>query len=57
VVIRLQVRRLFCDDPACKKRTFGEQVPGLATRYARKTVLLAGVLQHAAVALAGRAGR
>ena len=56
VVIRLQVRRLFCGDPACRKRTFAEQVPGLAARYARKTVPLAGVLQHIAVALAGRAG-
>jgi transposase len=56
VVIRLQVRRLFCDEPACRKRTFAEQVPGLTARYARKTVLLAGALQHIAVALAGRAG-
>jgi hypothetical protein len=51
-----RVRRLFCDDPGCPRRTFAGQVPGLATRYARKTVLLAGVLQHIAVALAGRAG-
>jgi len=29
VVIRLQVRRLFCDDPGCAKTTFAEQVPGL----------------------------
>jgi transposase len=56
VVIRLQVRRLFCDDPGCRRRTFAEQVPGLTARYARKTVLLAGVLQYIAVALAGRAG-
>ena len=56
VVIRLRVRRLFCDGPGCARRTFAEQVPGLATRYARKTVLLAGVLRHIAVALAGRAG-
>lgn len=56
VVIRLQVRRLFCDDPGCAKTTFAEQVPGLTARYARKTALLAGVLQSIAVALAGRAG-
>jgi transposase len=55
VVIRLQVRRLFCDEPACKKRTFAEQVPGLTVRYGRKTALLAGMLQAIAVALAGRA--
>jgi transposase len=56
VVLRLQVRRLFCDDPDCVKATFAEQVPGLTVRYARKTALLAGVLRDIAVALAGRAG-
>jgi transposase len=56
VVLWLQVRRLFCDDPDCVKTTFAEQVPGLTTRYARKTTLLAGVLRDIAVALAGRAG-
>jgi len=56
VVIWLQVRRLFCDDPGCARATFAEQVPGLAARYARTTTLLAGILQHVAVAMAGRAG-
>jgi transposase len=55
VVIRLQVRRLFCDAPACAKKTFAEQVPGLTARYKRKTALLAGMQQDIAVALAGRA--
>ena len=44
------------DVPACAKRTFAEQVPGLTARYGRKTALLAGVQQDIAVALAGRAG-
>jgi hypothetical protein len=56
VVIRLKVRRLFCDDPACPRQTFAEQVPGLTTRYGRKTALLARMQQDIAVALAGRAG-
>jgi transposase len=56
VVIRLQVRRLFCDEPGCAKTTFAEQVPGLTARYARKTALLADLLRNIAVALAGRAG-
>ena len=56
VIIRLQVRRLFCDAPACAKRTFAEQVPGLTARYGRKTALLAGMQRDIAVALAGRAG-
>jgi hypothetical protein len=51
----LQVRRVFRDEPACKKRTFAEQVPGLTVRYGRKTPLLAGMLHAIAVALAGRA--
>jgi transposase len=37
VVIRLTVRRLFCADPACERRTFAEQIPGLTVRYGRKT--------------------
>jgi Transposase/zinc-finger of transposase IS204/IS1001/IS1096/IS1165 len=56
VVIRLQVRRLFCDAPGCGKRTFAEQVPGLTARYERKTAVLAGMQRHIAVALAGPTG-
>ena len=56
VVIGLQVRRLFCDDPACGKRTFAEQVPGLTVRYGRKTPLLRDALRDILVALTGRAG-
>src|SRR5215471_453755 len=49
VMIRLRVRRLFGGAPDCPAATFAEQVPGLAARYARRTVLLAAVV-------AGRAG-
>ena len=56
VEILLTARRFFCTSPACKARTFAEQVDGLTSRYARKTPLLAGVLGSIAVALAGRAG-
>jgi transposase len=55
-VILLTARRFFCASPACKARTFAEQVDGLTSRYARKTPLLAGLLGRIAVALAGRAG-
>jgi transposase len=55
-VILLTVRRFFCTSPACRARTFAEQVDGLTSRYARKTPLLAGLLGSIAVALAGRAG-
>lgn len=56
VVIRLRVRRLFCDNSDCGRRTFAEQVPGLATRHARGTSLLQRLLCAVALALGGRAG-
>jgi transposase len=56
VVLRLGVRRLFCDHPDCRARTFTEQLPGLTTRHARRTPLLRGLLEQVALALAGRAG-
>ncbi|MEW1552083.1 transposase family protein, partial [Streptomyces tsukubensis] len=37
VGIELRVRRFFCDDAACGKRTFAEQVDGLTVRYSRRT--------------------
>jgi hypothetical protein len=39
VVIRLYLRRLFCDNTACPRRTFDEQVPELAERHARRTTV------------------
>jgi hypothetical protein len=54
--IRLQVRRFFCDNGGCAKATFAEQVPGLTTRYGRRTCGLDAVLQAIALALGGRAG-
>jgi transposase len=56
MLIRLRVRRLFCDNVECGKKTFAEQVPGLAARYARRTPVLERVLCAVALALGGRAG-
>ena len=56
VAIVLTVRRFFCTAPGCPRKTFAEQVDGLTTPYARKTPLLATMLERIAVALAGRAG-
>ncbi|MFI9735961.1 ISL3 family transposase [Nocardia sp. NPDC052278] len=56
VVIRLRVRRLFCGNSGCGRRTFAEQVPGLAGRHARRTSLLQRLLRAVALALGGRAG-
>jgi hypothetical protein len=56
VLIDLQVRRFFCGNQACGKTTFAEQVPGLTTRYGRRTGQLQAVLKAVALALGGRAG-
>ena len=56
VRIDLQARRFFCSSPACGKVTFAEQVPGLTTRYGRRTCTLQAVLQAVVLALGGRAG-
>jgi transposase len=56
VVIQLRVRRFFCPDGGCGKRTFAEQVPGLTIRYGRVSTALREVLRAIALALGGRAG-
>ena len=56
VEIKLRVRRWRCLDGSCPARTFVEQVDGLTMRHARRTVPLRRVLEHVALALAGRAG-
>src|SRR5215469_5799300 len=55
-MVVLRVRRFFCGNVACGKKTFAEQVPGLTTRYGRRTPGLARVLRAVALALGGRAG-
>nr|WP_245703694.1 ISL3 family transposase [Streptomyces lushanensis] len=56
VLIKLTVRRLYCDNSLCRRRTFVEQVAGLTFRYGRRTPASRHVLAVVAVALAGRAG-
>jgi transposase len=56
VVLRLGVRRFFCDHTDCRARTFTEQLPGLTTPYARRTPLGRKLLEQVGLALAGRAG-
>ncbi|WP_427164084.1 transposase family protein [Streptomyces sp. C1-1] len=45
VVVRLRVRRYFCDCRGCSRTTFGGQVPGLSARYSRSSTGLAGWLR------------
>ena len=56
VLIHLEVRRFSCGNDACERRTFAEQVPDLAGRYARRTTGLGEALA-AVGAGAGRPGR
>jgi transposase len=56
MLIDLQARRFFCKNDSCARVTFAEQVPGLTTRYGRRTCGLQAVLAAVALALGGRAG-
>jgi transposase len=56
VVIHLRVRRFFCCARTCPRRTFAEQAPALAARYARRSVPLSGTLRQIGLALGGRPG-
>ncbi|MET9765608.1 ISL3 family transposase [Streptomyces sp. NPDC006372] len=54
VVVRLRVRRYFCDRGSCSRMTFVEQVPGLSARYRRSSTGLVGWLRSIAMELGGR---
>lgn len=56
-VSRLLVRRFFCDNSECPKRTFAEQVSGVTVPHARRSPLLRGMLEKIALALGGRPGQ
>ncbi|MEU5344392.1 ISL3 family transposase [Streptomyces sp. NPDC020766] len=56
VLIEMTVRRMYCENIRCSRRTFAEQVDGLTIRYGRRTPAARRVVEAVAVALAGRAG-
>ncbi|WP_240045080.1 transposase family protein [Streptomyces alboflavus] len=56
VRIDLSVRRLYCENPACAKVTFAEQVDQLTVRYQRRTPLLQHLVEVVGILLAGRGG-
>ncbi|MFF3699020.1 transposase family protein [Streptomyces sp. NPDC002221] len=51
VVVRLRVRRYFCDRKSCFRKTFVEQVPGLSERHRRSSTGLTGWLRSIAIEL------
>ncbi|WP_344397049.1 ISL3 family transposase, partial [Streptomyces asiaticus] len=54
VVVRLRVRRYFCDRRKCSRKTFVEQVPGLTERHRRSSTVLTGWLRSIAIEFGGR---
>jgi hypothetical protein len=56
VVVKLEVRRFFCNAPACGRRTFVEQVEGLTTRYARAGPSVKALWRSVALVAGGRPG-
>jgi transposase len=56
VHLHLQVRRFFCQNPACSRKIFTEPLPGLAERSARRTTRLRNALLALGWALGGQAG-
>jgi len=55
-IVDLQVRRFRCYQPGCPRKTFVEQAPVLAERYAHRTLRLRSMLQAIGLALGGRPG-
>jgi transposase len=56
IVVRLRVRRMFCDNARCARRVFAERLPGIAPAWARKTARLLDRLTAIGLALGGAAG-
>ncbi|MGW6738080.1 transposase [Streptomyces sp. NPDC055013] len=54
VIVRLRVRRYFCDRKNCSRKTFVEHVLGLSERHRRSSTGLTGWLRSTAVELGGR---
>lgn len=56
VRISLRVRRFYCRDAACPRRTFAERFGALLAPFARRTRRLGAALARIGVALGGAAG-
>jgi transposase len=54
VMLRVQVRRFFCSNPACARKTFAEPFADLAVAHARRTNRQASRLSAIAKELGGR---
>ncbi|HEY5869520.1 MAG TPA: ISL3 family transposase [Candidatus Tectomicrobia bacterium] len=56
VRVQLQVRKFFCDHPACPRQIFTERLPTVAAPWARRTLRLAQRFLAYGLTLGGEAG-
>jgi transposase len=54
VIIHLEVKRFFCRNAACQKRTFAEQFPNFVANYARRTQRVISKQQQLGVNISAR---
>ncbi|MFD3549797.1 ISL3 family transposase [Streptomyces sp. NPDC058655] len=57
MVVRLRVRRFFCDQSQCRRRTYVEQVAGLTEPRRRTSTAARSAMRSIAVELGGRPGQ
>ncbi|UQW99300.1 ISL3 family transposase [Streptomyces sp. RerS4] len=57
MIVRLRVRRFFCDQSHCRRRTFVEQVAGLTEPRRRSSTAARSATRAVAVELGGRPGQ
>ncbi|SFH25659.1 ISL3 family transposase [Streptomyces mirabilis] len=56
LIVRLRVRRFFCDEVRCPRRTFVEQVAGMTEPRRRSSTAARSAMRAVAVELGGRPG-
>ena len=54
--LHLYVRRFFCDNPLCERKTFAEQFPDVVVPYGRRTNRLAAKQRRVGLAIGGEPG-
>ncbi|MET9692541.1 transposase family protein [Streptomyces sp. NPDC006514] len=57
LIVRLRVRRFFCDQDRCRRRTFVEQVAGLTEPCRRSSTAARSTMRAVAIELGGRPGQ
>ncbi|MFD4135305.1 transposase family protein [Streptomyces goshikiensis] len=57
MVVRLRVRRFFCDQSQCRRQTYVEQVAGLTEPRRRTSMAARSAMRSVAVELGGRPGQ